>query len=110
MNPQREEDLQHRLQQLEAEIHFPSKVVPQSQQKIQSSQSGFSTFNSLRARISKKFNRLSGIGKIVVLGVAVLFGFAILQAVLKLIAAVISLALLALLVYLGYKFIVSSSE
>ncbi len=109
MNPQREEDLQHRLQQLEAEIHSPSEVVPQSQQKIQSSQSGFSTFNSLRGRISSWFNRLSGIGKLVVLGVAALFGFAILQFVFKLIATVISLALLALLVYLGYKFFVSST-
>ncbi|MBR8833315.1 MAG: hypothetical protein DSM106950_04530 [Stigonema ocellatum SAG 48.90 = DSM 106950] len=94
MNSQPEEDLQHRRPQLEAEIH--------------SSESGVSTFNLLIAGISSRFNRLSGIGKAVVLGVAVLFGFGILQAVFKLIVSVISLALLALVVYLGYKFIVSS--
>jgi hypothetical protein len=46
---------------------------------------------------------------VIVAAVGVLLGFAMLQAVLKLVASVISLALLGFFVYLGYKFFVSGS-
>jgi len=111
MDPKFKQDLQNRLQQLEAEIHSKFVVDPQSKETTQSSQSGFSTFNSLfTQKILIWFNKLPRVGKLVVLGAAVLFSFAILQAFIKFIASAISLALLALLVYLGYKFLVSNSS
>ncbi|MBW4613941.1 MAG: hypothetical protein KME21_11820 [Desmonostoc vinosum HA7617-LM4] len=109
MNPQPDEDLQRRLQNLEAEIRSSSVVEPQTQEQEQRSQSGFASFNLQVERFKNMFNSLSTTKKLVVAGVSVLVGFAILQTVLKLVASVLSLALLAVLVYLGYKFFVSNS-
>jgi uncharacterized membrane protein len=109
MNPQREEDLQHRLQKLEAEINSPSGEVGQPQQPKQTSQSSFLNFNAHLAKLRLWFNGLSKTSKLIVSGVSVLLGFALVQAALKLVASAITLALLAVLVYLGYKFFVSGS-
>ncbi|MEH1873943.1 hypothetical protein [Nostoc sp.] len=109
MNPQREEDLQRRLNKLEAEINSSPKVVPQPQEQKQTEASVFAKFNLQLERFQIWFNSLSGTKKLVVSGVTVLVGLAMLQAVFKLVASVISLALLALLVYVGYKIFVSSS-
>jgi hypothetical protein len=109
MNPQREEDLQRRLENLEAEINSSPRKFTQKEEKTQASQPNFPGLNFHLERFALLFNGLSQTGKLVVSGVALLFGFAILQAVLKLVASIISLALLAVLVYLGYKFFVSNS-
>ncbi|QFS43488.1 hypothetical protein [Nostoc sphaeroides] len=109
MNPQREEDLQRRLNKLEAEINSSPEVVPQPQQQKQTETSVFAKFNLQLERFQIWFNSLSGTKKLVVSGVTVLVGLAMLQAVFKLVASVISLALLAVLVYVGYKIFVSSS-
>lgn len=108
MNPQPEEDLQRRLNKLEAEINSPPGVVPESQSQKQTPQSVFANLNLQLERFQIWFNSLSGAKKLVVSGVTVLVGLAMLQAVFKLVASVISLALLAVLVYVGYKFFVSS--
>ncbi|MCC5613704.1 hypothetical protein LC605_01135 [Nostoc sp. CHAB 5836] len=107
MNPQPEKDLQRRLDQLEAEINSPPGVVPQA--KEQMPQSIFANLNLQLERFKIWFNSLSGAKKLVVSGVTVLVGLAMLQAVFKLVASVITLALLAVLVYVGYKFFVSGS-
>ncbi|MEH2274743.1 MAG: hypothetical protein V7K40_08000 [Nostoc sp.] len=109
MNPQREEDLQRRLDKLEAEINSSPKVVPQPQEQKQIRQSVFANLNLQLERFQIWFNSLSGAKKLVVSGVTVLVGLAMLQAVFKLVASVISLAFLAMLVYVGYKFFASSS-
>ncbi|MBG1270167.1 hypothetical protein [Nostoc sp. WHI] len=108
MNPQRDEDLQRRLDKLEAEINSSPEVVPQPQQK-QTPQFGFANLNLQLERFQIWFNSLSRTKKLVVSGVTVLLGLAMLQTVFKLIASVITLALLAALVYVGYKFFVSSN-
>lgn len=107
MNPQRDEDLQRRLNKLEAEINSSPEVVPQPQK--QKPQFGFANLNLQLERFQLWFNSLSGTKKLVVSGVTVLVGLAMLQTVFKLIASVITLALLAALVYVGYKFFVSSN-
>ena len=109
MNPQPEEDLQRRLNKLEAEINSPPGVVSQPQEQKQTPQSVFANFNLQLERFQIWFNSLSGAKKLVVSGVTVLVGLAMLQAVFKLVASVISLAFLAVLVYVGYKFFASSS-
>lgn len=105
MNPQPEKDLQRRLQQLEASIKSPTNV--ESSKQTIDTQSGSPVRTTERFLLW--FNNQSGIAKVAVLGVAVVFGFAIVQATLKLVASVISLAVLAALVYFGYKFLVSKS-
>jgi hypothetical protein len=109
MNPQPEEDLQRRLDKLEAEINSPPGVVPQPQGKKQMPQSVFANLSLQLERFKIWFKGLSGTKKLVVSGVTVLVGLAMLQTVFKLVASVITLALLAGLVYVGYKFFVSSS-
>jgi hypothetical protein len=106
MNRQPEEDLQRRLNQLEAEINSPPRVVPETQK--QTPQSVFAKLNLQLERFQIWFNGLPGAKKLVVLGVTALVGLAMLQAVFKLVASVITLAVLAVLVYVGYKFFVSS--
>ncbi|MFQ4144980.1 hypothetical protein [Chlorogloeopsis sp. ULAP02] len=110
MNPQPEEDLQHRLQKLEAEINSSSEKISQTHSKQQLSQSGLPNVNLPLERLLNWFNTLSGTAKLVAVSVGILLGFAVLQAVLRFVSSAISLALLAGLVYFGYKFIVSSSR
>ncbi|HYW18417.1 MAG TPA: hypothetical protein VE956_03725 [Nodularia sp. (in: cyanobacteria)] len=109
MNPQPEEDLQRRLQNLEAQIHSQSVDVGQPPENRQKLPYAFLNFKSHVARLQLWFENLNGITKVIVAGVGVLLGFAMLQAVMKLVASVISVAVLAFFVYLGYKFFVSGS-
>ncbi|MBD2299865.1 hypothetical protein H6G80_31635 [Nostoc sp. FACHB-87] len=108
MNPQPEEDWQQRLQKLEAEINAESVEAKKTAAR-QQSRSYFLNFKQYFTRSQLWFQSLSGTGKLVVMGVTVLMGLAVLQAVLKLVTSAISLAVLAGLVYLGYKFFVADS-
>jgi hypothetical protein len=111
MNPEREDDLHSRLQQLEEEMNSssPKVVVEQPKTEKQTSKFNFLPWKPHLERFKIWFKSLSGMGKIAVGGVSVLLGLAMLQAVIKLVASVVSLAVLAVLVYLGYKFFVSGS-
>ncbi|MBE9209563.1 hypothetical protein IQ244_24300 [Nostoc sp. LEGE 06077] len=109
MNPQPEEDWQQRLQKLEAEINAGSVEAEKPKETRQQSQFNFLNFKPYFTRSQLWFQSLSGTGKLVVMGVTVLLGLAVLQAVLKLVTSAISLAVLAGLVYLGYKFFISDS-
>lgn len=109
MNPQPEEDLKRRLEKIEAEINT-SYVITPSQKRVKFSEFGFASLEHRLVGFVTWFNNLSVVKKVIVSSAALLLGFAILQAVLKLVAAAISLALLAILVYLGYKFLVSNNS
>lgn len=109
MNPQPEEDLQRRLQNLEAEINSKSVNSSNLSEKTPTSQSDVPNVKSQFAKLRLWFNNLSGTTKLIVAGVAALLSLGVLQAVLKLVSSVVSLALLAFLVYLGYKFFVSGN-
>ncbi|MBU7586852.1 MAG: hypothetical protein KAF91_29045 [Nostoc sp. TH1S01] len=109
MNPQPEEDWQQRLQKLEAEINAESVEAKKTTEARQQSQSYFLNLKQYFTRSQLWFQSLSGTGKLVVMGVTVLMGLAVLQALLKLVTSAISLAVLAGLVYLGYKFFVAGS-
>jgi hypothetical protein len=56
------------------------------------------------------FGNLTTEAKFMVGVFGLIFGYAMAQAMLKLIASIISVALLLVLVYLGYKFLVSNVE
>lgn len=111
MNSKHEDDLQYRLEKLEAEVSsLPSKVTP-SQKIFSASDSGFSVDKpSPLGKFMAWFTSLSKIKKIGVVSVLVVFGFAILEAALKLVASAIAFTLLAVLAYLGYKFVVPSKS
>jgi hypothetical protein len=109
MNPQPEEDLQRRLQKLEAEMNSSSKEVSPPEAPKSTIGFSFEKLNSQLIRLQNWFNSLTGTKKLVFISVTVLLGIAMLQALLKLVASAISLAVLAVLVYVGYKFFVSSS-
>lgn len=94
MNPQPEQDLERHLQIIEAELNQASLLYPVSQPKQSLQQQA----NALRW------------GKLIFLGVAALVSFAILQAVLKLVTALICLAILGALMYLIYQFFPARSS
>ena len=110
MNPQPDQDLERSFQELEAEVNSPplSPEVFQPQAPIQPQQDNFPSvqINSF----VNWFNGLSGLGKLIVVGVGAIVSLAILRVVLKLVSAVISLAVLAVLLYFGYQFFVARSS
>ncbi|MBD2296981.1 hypothetical protein H6G06_26780 [Anabaena sphaerica FACHB-251] len=109
MNSQPEDELQRRLQKLEAKMNSFSPNPPQPETQKQTNQTGFAKLNWHLERFQIWFQSLSGMKKLAVTGVGILVGILVLQTVFKLVASVISLALLALLVYLGYKFLLPNS-
>lgn len=56
------------------------------------------------------FKSLPNVGKLVVVGVGILVGFAVLKSLLNLVATLFSLAFLGLLVYFVYQFLVARSS
>ncbi len=111
MSNESERELQQRLQNLEAEINSAS--VPDYQvHKIPNPNTDPANFISTNVHIRQIvqwFKGLSKTAQVVVCGVGFLATLTMLQALFKLVSAVISLAILAVLLYLGYKFIVSKS-
>jgi hypothetical protein len=106
MNSQPEEDLQRRLQQLEAKINSSSTPPKSAADKIpQLNISSVWNFDWEKLRVW--FNSLSKTKKLATLGGGLLLSYLLLQVVFKLVAAVISLAVIAVVVYVGYKFFVS---
>ena len=106
MNSKHENDLQYRLEKLEAEVNA-SSINPSPLPKIVSTDS--SDHRSPVKKFFVWFGSLSRIKKIGVVSVLVVFGFAILEAALKLVASAIAFTLLAVLAYLGYKFVVPNN-
>jgi hypothetical protein len=110
MNPQSERDLQQRLEQLEKEVNStPASVTrpqPATPQLIQKTEIA-ATEPSPLGQFLNWFENLPSLGKLIVVGVGGIFGIAILRAVLNLVASVISLGVLALVLYVGYRFFIS---
>ena len=109
MNSKNEKDLQYRLEKLEAEVNSSSNNVSPLQRIVSVSESDLPVSKSPLEKFVAWFISLSRIKKIAVLSVLVIFGCAILQAALKLVASLIAFTLLAVLAYLGYKFVVPSN-
>lgn len=94
-----EQDLQRRLQELEVSLptnHPIATPTPTSNNSV----AGLNQFISL-------FKSLPNVGKIIVVGVGTIVGFAILKSLLSLVATLFSLAFLGLIVYFGYQFLVA---
>jgi len=112
MNPQPDRDLDLRLQQLEAELSQtpPSPhTITQPEKPLQPQTDSSRTLHSQLNRFISWFNGLPGLGRLLAIGFLAIVGFAILRAVLQLVAAVISLAVLAVLLYFVYQFFLARS-
>jgi len=112
MNPQPDQDLESRLQNLEAELNYPPPQPPavSQPQPVQRQTDSFQPVQLQVNRFINWFNGLSGFGKLIVVGVAAIVGLATFRAVLKLVSAVISLAVLAVLLYFAYQFFLARSS
>ncbi|MDJ0675120.1 MAG: hypothetical protein QNJ36_07050 [Calothrix sp. MO_167.B42] len=109
MNNESERELRQRLQNLEAEINSSSVPEYQVHKIPNTDRSKFTSTNVHVGRIVQWFKGLSKPVQVIVCGVGFLASLTILQAVFKLVTAAISLAILAVLLYLGYKFVISKS-
>ncbi|WP_088243270.1 hypothetical protein [Calothrix rhizosoleniae] len=109
MTNESERELQQRLQNLEAEINSASVPDYQVHKIPNTDPANFTSTDVHIRRIVQWFKGLSKTAQVVVCGVGFLASLTMLQALFKLVSAVISLAILAVLLYLGYKFIVSKS-
>lgn len=111
MNSQPEQELEQRLQQLEAEItSTPSPPVVAQPQQLESPSVQSSVVPKVLYRFVNWFSGLSNVGKLIVVAVGFVVGLAILRAVLKLVAAAISLAVLAVLLYFVYQFLLARTS
>ncbi|MEM7726250.1 MAG: hypothetical protein AAF208_07735 [Cyanobacteria bacterium P01_A01_bin.45] len=109
MNPLHEDDLPEMLPKLKSETSSSFLVTSHSPEIMEvSTPSLHRIYNFIGKLIAWFFSR-SHIEKILILVILAFTGFAMLQAALKLIASVISLLLLATLVYLAYKFVVPNN-
>lgn len=111
MNPQPDQDLESRLQNLEIELNsLPQPPIVSQPQKPLQPQRDNPQPVSLQLRLINWFNGLSGFKKLMVVGVTAIVGLALLRALLNLFFAVISLAVLAMLLYFGYQFFLARSS
>lgn len=110
MNPQPDRDLERRQIKLETELNQTPPPVPLPKQPLQQETDNSQLVQSAVNRFINWFNGLSGFGKLSVMGVVALVGLFILRAVLQLVAAVFSLAILCLILYFGYYFITKSTS
>ena len=110
MNPQTQENLnEYRLQKLVTQIDSHEAELTPLPILITSSLNKNGIISYI-AKFMNWFYHLPAIAKLVVVVIGFLIGFAMLQAALKLIASVISMGLLAGLVYLGYNFFVAGNS
>jgi hypothetical protein len=113
MNSPNNQDWEQRLKELEQEIDRTTS--PESAEhtetvrphvEIDPSQKITAWLNSAR----DWFNNLPTAGRVIVGVGAIAIGFSVLNVFLRLISSLISIAILGGLLYLGYKFLVTSSK
>ncbi|HEY9703427.1 MAG TPA: hypothetical protein V6C58_13325 [Allocoleopsis sp.] len=112
MNQQNQE-WQQRLEDLETEINQNSsipKIEIHPVQPISSKEKGAEFISSLWIKVKNWYDGLASTGKVVVTVGALLIGFSLLNSVLKLIGALISIAVVAVILFVGYKFFIESEE
>ncbi len=110
---QHNQEWQQRLEDLETEINQNSsipKIEIHPTQPISSQEKGAAFISSLGKKIKNWYDGLASTGKIVFTVAALLVGFSLLSSVFKLITALISIAVVAVILFVGYKFFIESEE
>jgi hypothetical protein len=93
----------HQSQNFETEVNPSSSI-------LEASPSEYININWYWQKFLIWFGNLALATKFIVGVLGLIFGYAIAQAMLKLVASIISMALLLILLYLGYKIWVSGAE
>ncbi len=99
-----EQDLKRRLQELE--VSLPNNTYPVKTQIPTSKEPVTGNLN----KFTNLFKSLPNTGKLIAVGLGIIVGFAVLKSLLNLVAALFSLALLGLVVYFIYQFLVARSS
>lgn len=106
MNPQEERDTERRLKELEAEVDpMPLPIAPAGQPIER--RSDRSSWEEVLNRLATGFNELPTPGKAIAVVIAIGIAFSLLRTVLQLVTALISLAILGVVVYFAYKFFIA---
>jgi hypothetical protein len=109
MNSSDNHNWQQRLQELEVEI-ADETVKPLEKLQSFNAPDPNSWKTEILPRVQQWFANLPKVGKIIVGAVTLMVSFSILRTVLQLISAVISLAILAVVLYLVYQFFIASDS
>lgn len=106
MNPSNDPDLKQKLEQLEAEVYLPQRM-PFSPPTFNDEPSAMNQFSF--SHVQHWFFGLSQAGKVIVVAIAAVFAMAAMSLILKLISALIGLALLGLILVGVYQFFLKPS-
>lgn len=110
MNPQENPDYERRLWELEKELDkeqpLPSIETRSGQPLVRHADNSQAKKSSLN-QVATWFNSLPSAGRLAVVIIAALISFSILKSVLQLVGALFSLAILGVILYLVYKFLIT---
>lgn len=110
MSSESERELQQHLHALETEINSQSMPNSETEKNFDVDNSSFIGINNIAnttGKIIQWFKNLPRVSQIAVLVLCFLISLTVIQAIFKLLAAAVSLAVFVTLIYLGYKFFVS---
>lgn len=102
MNPQDRQKVERKLQELEAELH--------STQPLSQNQDLLSTLQSLKQQLAVWYRGLPTLGKGATIAVGGILALSVVTTVVNLIRLAFTLAVLGVLVYVGYKFFLTSKS
>ncbi len=108
MNSSKDRNWQRKIEQIETELHTEEvkteTVRPHREIDITNQIEGW--LNSAKIW----FDRLPQSGKLAVGIAGVMMGFSVLNSLLHLISSLVSIAILGLILYLGYRYLITSKE
>ncbi|HEY9602027.1 MAG TPA: hypothetical protein V6C85_10490 [Allocoleopsis sp.] len=112
MNPPENRDYERRLQELERELDNNQPRPSVETHLEQSFQDYLNTFQikPVFQRVANWFNSLPSAGKVVAIAVSALIGLSLLHSVLQLVTSLFAIALLGAILYLVYKFFVTTQS
>jgi hypothetical protein len=112
MNPPENRDYERRLQELEMELDknqpLPSIEKP-SEPSLQRNTNN-SQIESVFKQVVNWFNSLPSAGKIAAIAIAAIIGLSLLRSVLQLVTSLFAIAVLGAILYLVYKFFVTTQS
>jgi hypothetical protein len=110
MNPQDNQNMERRLQEIEAELNNDkrlSSVETEPGQPLQRHRNDESSLRLLVNQVVNWFNSLPTLAKVAVAIITVTLAFSLLRSVLQLVASLLSLGVLGVILYLVYKFVIA---
>ena len=110
MNPRENQDYERRLQELERELdnNQPRPSVETHPEQSIQDYINTSQIKLVFHRVTNWFNNLPTAGKVVAIAVAATIGLSLLHSVLQLVTSLFAIALLGAILYLVYKFFVTT--